>query len=75
MELLGEVLVDGIDGEPRPPEAEPLDNRIGKVGLEVTDDDVRGTDIDLETDELGARDACDDDESKAAAWWTFEWRG
>ena len=29
VELLGEVLVDGIDGEPRTSEAEPLDDRVG----------------------------------------------
>jgi hypothetical protein len=26
------VLVDGIDGEPRPPEAEPLDDRRAILG-------------------------------------------
>lgn len=46
------MLDDGTHGEPRPSEAEPIDDQIGEVGLEVTDDDVRGTDIELEADEL-----------------------
>ena len=70
MELLGEVLVDGVDGEVRSPEADPLDNRVGEIGLEVADDDVRGADVDLEANELGAPDACYHEKPKAAAGWT-----
>ena len=47
VELLRELRVDGIDGEPRPSEAEPLDDRVELVGLEFADDDVRCTDTDL----------------------------
>ena len=71
VELLGEVLVDGIDREPRLPEAQPLDDRIGEVGLEFADDDVRGTDVNLEADELRTRKAGDDDEAEAAAGWAL----
>jgi hypothetical protein len=67
VELLGEVLVDGIDREPRPPEAEPLEDRVGEVGLEVLDDDIGGADINLEADELRAREACDDEEPQTTA--------
>ncbi len=53
--------------EPRPPEAEPLDDLVGEVGLDVADDDAISADVNLEADELGSREACDDDEPKAAA--------
>jgi len=65
VKLLGEVLVDGRRevAEPRLPEAEPLEDRVGPIGLEIADDDVGGTDIDLEADELAAREAGDDGQS------------
>ena len=76
VELLGEVLVDGIDRKPRPPEAQPLDDRVGEAGLERADDDVGRADVDLETDELGAREPRDDDKTDAATWWSLQcgWR-
>jgi hypothetical protein len=51
MELLGNVLVDRIDREARSPEAQPLEDRIGKVRLELANDDVGSADVDLEPDE------------------------
>jgi hypothetical protein len=50
MELLGNVLVDRIDREARSPEAQPLEDRIGKVRLELANDDVGSADVDLEPD-------------------------
>ena len=72
MELLGDVLIDRVDREPRPTEAQPLEDRIGIVGLEFADDDVSRTDIDLEADELRPGEARNDDEPEAAAAWAFQ---
>jgi hypothetical protein len=40
MELLGDVLIDRVDREPRSAKAQPLEDRIGVVGLELADDHV-----------------------------------
>jgi hypothetical protein len=71
VEILSDVLIDRIDREPRPAEAELLEDGIGEVGLELADDDVGSTDIDLEADELGAGEARDEDEAEATAGWPF----
>lgn len=52
MELLGDMLVHGIDGEPPSLEAEALDDWVGQAGLELADDEVGGADVDLEADKL-----------------------
>lgn len=73
VELLRDVLIDRVDRESRPTEAEPLEDRIGEVGLELADDHVSRTDIDLEADELGPGEARDDDEPEAAARRAIQW--
>lgn len=54
MELLGDVLRDGVDRVAVAYEAEPLDDRVGEVFLEVADDDVGCAHVDLELDQLQA---------------------
>lgn len=69
MQFLGDVLCDRVALSI---EAEPLDDRVREVFLEFADDDVGGTHVDLELDQLRTSQADDDDEPEAAAWWSLE---
>ena len=74
VQLLRDMLRDGVDRELRTHETKALQDGIGSMGFELADDDVAGTDVNLELHQWGAGKPADHGEAEAAAGRSLEGR-